>query len=75
MEQLISPALLEFQSLASEIRKESALLLETALCDEEEKEENRILGAFASVIEAQVLSTLINLSIYQLSGWRELIND
>lgn len=75
MEQPITPQLLEFRSLAAEIRKESALLLETALCDEEEQEENKILGAFASVIETQVFSTLVNLSIYQLTGWRELIND
>ena len=74
MGQTISPELSEFHSLMADIRTESALMKKTILSDEEEKEENEILGRFNSVIEAQVFSTIFNIAIYQLRGWRELID-
>ncbi len=75
MEKSTSPELLEFRSLMAAIRAESDLMKKVILSKEEEKEENEILCKFNSVIEAQVFSTIFNLVIYQVRGWRELIDE
>ena len=74
MEQAISPELLEFRGLTTAIRTESDLM-KVILSKEEEKEENEILCKFNSMAETQVLSTIVNIAIYQLRGWRELIDE
>jgi hypothetical protein len=75
MEQTVAPELLEFRGLMTAIKTESELMKKVILSEEEEKEENDILCRFNTVVETQVLSTLIKLTIYQLSGWRELIDE
>lgn len=75
MEQAISPELLEFRGLTAAIRAESDLMKKVILSKEEEKEENEILCKFNSMAETQVLSTIVNIAIYQLRGWRELIDE
>ena len=65
----------EFLDLMNAIRMETVLLLQTILSAEEEKEENEILNKFDNVIQTQVFSTLTNLVIYQLRGWRELSDE
>ena len=75
MEQATTPELQEFRRLMNEIRTESDLMKKVILSEAEEKEENEILCKFKSVVEAQVFSTITNLAIYQLIGWRELINE
>ena len=75
MEQAISPELLEFRGLTAAIRTESDLMKKVILSKEEEKEENEILCKFNSMAETQVLSTIVNIAIYQLRGWRELIDE
>lgn len=75
MEQTESPELLEFHGLMTAIRTESALLQKVMLSEEEVKEENEILREFDSAIQAQIFSTLTNLVLYQLRGWRELIDE
>ena len=75
MEQTITPELLEFRRLMAAIRTESDLMKAVILSEEEEKEENEILYKFRSVVEIQVLSTIVKLAIYQLSDWRELIDE
>ena len=75
MEQTISLELLEFRGLMAAIKTESNLMKKVILSEMEEKEENAILCKFNSVVDAQVFSTIINLAIYQLRGWRELIDE
>ena len=75
MEQTITPELLEFRRLMAAIRTESDLMKKVILSEEEEKEENEILCKFTSAVETQVLSTIAKLAIYQLRGWRELIDE
>lgn len=75
MEQTISLELLEFRGLMAAIKTESDLMKKVILSEMEEKEENAILCKFNSVVDAQVFSTIINLAIYQLRGWRELIDE
>lgn len=72
---MASSELLEFRSLITAIKTEIELLKEVVLSETEEKEENEILCRFITVVETQVFSTLYNLAIYQLRGWRELINE
>ena len=67
--------LAELRSLTEQIRAESGLMKKTVLSDEEEKEESEILCKFISAVEAQVFSTIFNLEVYQLRGWRELIDE
>jgi hypothetical protein len=74
MEQTISPELLEFHGLMTAIRTESALLQKMILSEEDGKEETEILSEFDSAIQAQAFSTLTNLALYQLRGWRGLID-
>lgn len=75
MEQTMTPELLEFRGLITAIRMESDLMKKVILSENEEKEENEILCKFCSMVETQVLSTIFNLVIYQLRGWRELIDE
>lgn len=75
MEQTISLELLEFRGLMAAIKTESDLMKKVILSEMEEKEENAILCKFNSVVDAQVFSTIINHAIYQLRGWRELIDE
>lgn len=75
MEQIISPELLEFRGLMTEIKTESDLMKKGILSDEEEKEENEILCKFKSMVETQILNTIAKLAIYQLREWRELIDE
>lgn len=75
MERTMTPELLEFRGLMTAIRAESDLMKKAILSKEEEKEENEILCKFNSMVEAQVFSTIFNLVIYQLRGWRELIDE
>ena len=75
MEQTTAPEVLEFRGLMTAIRTESAFLQKMMLSDEEEKEETEMLSKFDSVIQSQVLSTMTNLALYQLRGWRELIDE
>jgi hypothetical protein len=75
MEQTITPELSEFRGLMAMIREEFALMKKAVLSDEEEKEENEILSKFNSVVETQVFSTIFNIALYQLRGWRELIDE
>lgn len=75
MEQAKSPELLEFRSLMTAIRTESALLQKLLLSEEEGKEETEILSEFDSAVQGQAFSTLTNLTLYQLRGWRELIDE
>lgn len=72
MEQTISPELLEFRDIVAAITAESVLLKKMILSEEEGKEEAEILREFDSAIQAQAFSTLTNLALYQLRGWREL---
>ena len=74
-ENTMTPKLLEFRGLITAIRTESELMKKVILSESEEKEENEILRKFCSTVETQVLSTLFNLVIYQLRGWRELIDE
>ena len=75
MEQTTTPEFLEFRGLMAAIRTKTALLQKMILSEEEEKEETEILSKFDSAIQAQVFSTLTNLVLYQLRGWRELIDE
>lgn len=75
MGQIDNKELLEFRSLIAAIKSEIELIKEVVLSDKEEKEENEILCKFISVVETQVFSTFYNLAVYQLRGWRELINE
>lgn len=75
MEQTMTPELLEFRGLMAAIKTESDLMKKVILSEKEEKEENEILCKFNSMVETQVISTIFNLVIYQLRGWRELIDE
>ena len=75
MEQTITPELLEFRGLMSAIRTESDLMKKVILSEDEEKEENEIMCKFRSMVETQVYSTIVKLAIYQLSEWRDLIDE
>jgi hypothetical protein len=75
VEQAISPERLEFRGLMTAIKTESDVMKKVILSEEEEKEENEILCKFNSVVETQVYSTIINIAVYQLRGWRELIDE
>jgi len=75
MEQTTSPELLEFKDLITAIRAQSALLKQVIISEAEVKIENDILSEFDSAIQAQIFSTLTNLVLYQLRGWRELIDE
>lgn len=75
MEQTISPELLEFHNLMTVIITESALLRKMILSEEDGKEEIEILRKFDSAIQAQAFSTLTNLALYQLRGWRGIIDE
>jgi len=74
MEQTISPELLEIRGLMTVIRTESALLQKMILSEDNGKEETEILRAYDSAIQAQAFSTLTNLVLYQIRGWRGLID-
>jgi hypothetical protein len=56
------------------IREDSVFLKQMILSEEDEKEEIEILSKFDSEIQAQAFSTLTNLALYQLRGWRGLID-
>lgn len=75
MEQTTTLELSEFRFLMNAIRKETALVQKMILSDEVEEEEMEILNKFDRVIQMQVFSTITNLALYQLRGWRELIDD
>ena len=75
MEQTSTMELNGFRDLMNAIRTETVFLLQTILSAEDEKEEGEILSKFDNVIQTQVFSTLTNLVIYQLRGWRELIDE
>jgi hypothetical protein len=73
MEQKADPELQEFYDLMTAIMTESALLREIILSEEDGKEETEILREFDGAIQAQAFSTLTNLTLYQLRGWRGLL--
>jgi hypothetical protein len=75
MEQTSTVQLNEFRELINAIRSETVFLLQTIVSAEDEKEEGEILSKFDNAIQTQVFSTLTNLVIYQLRGWRELIDE
>lgn len=75
MEQTSTMQLNEFRELINAIRSETVFLLQAIVSSEDEKEENEILTKFDNVIQTQVFSTLTNLVLYQLRGWRELIDE
>ena len=75
MEQTIDSKLNDFRDVMAAIRIETDLMKKVILSEEEEKEENEILRRFNAVVETQVFSTLINLAVYQLRGWRELVDE
>lgn len=75
MEQQGNPDLAEFRGLISKIRSEAATLKQMILSESDVNEETEILSRFDSAIEAQVFSSLVNLSLYQLRGWKELVNE
>lgn len=75
MDQTTILELSEFRSLMRAIRAQAAYLQDLILSDTEEKEEMEILNKFNGVIQMQVFSTIANLTLYQLRGWRELINE
>ena len=64
----------EFHSLIAAIRTQADLLKQTILTANEEQEWNKILTDFDNTILDQIYSTLYHLSIYQLEGWRELVD-
>lgn len=75
MEQTTTPEFLEFRGLMAAIRTKTALLQNMILSDAEGKEEMEILNKFDRVIQVQVFSTITNLALYQLRGWKELIDE
>lgn len=75
MEQTSTTELNELRELINAIRSETVFLLQTIVSSEDEKEENEILTKFDNVIQTQVFSTLTNLVLYQIRGWRELIDE
>lgn len=75
MDKTKSPELIEFKVLMSDIREQTALLKNLVLSEEDVIEETKALEEFNSAIKAQIFSTLNNLIIYQLRGWRELIDE
>ncbi|WP_283610656.1 hypothetical protein [Faecalispora anaeroviscerum] len=74
MEQEKNPEIREFSTLMTEIRTESKVLEKMFLTQEEKEEENRIISEFDITIQSQAFNTLNNLKIYQLSGWRDLVD-
>ena len=72
MEQPVSPELLPLDGLVAAILTESVLLQKMILSEGDEREESAILCEFDNAIEAQAFSTLTNLNLYQLRGWRGL---
>ena len=75
MDKTKSPELIDFEVLMSNIREQTALLKNLVLSEEDIIEETKALEEFNSAIKAQIFSTLNNLIIYQLRGWRELIDE
>lgn len=75
MENAANHELVEFQNLAAAIRNEAAALKNTVLSEEEEKEANDILSAFGSAIKTQSFSTLNNIILYQMRGWKEVLYE
>lgn len=75
MEQRGNPDLAEVQGLISKIRTETANLKQMILSELDVNEETEILSRFDSAIQAQVFSSLVNLSLYQLRGWKELVDE
>lgn len=69
------PEFVEFRSLMVKIKAESALMKKVIQSKTEEQEESEILRDFSSVVETQALGTLYNHVIYQLNGWKELIDE
>lgn len=72
MEQGENGKLPELRSLIAAIRAASFKLRDTALSEEEAREESEIFSEFDAVVHTQAFSTLNNLVNYQLYGWREL---
>lgn len=64
----------EFHSLIAAIRAQADVLKKMILTEEEKQEWNKILTDFDNTIQAQVYSTFYHLSMYQLEGWRELVD-
>lgn len=75
MEQEKNPELLEFRDRMAEIREKSVALQKTVLSEEEEKEENQILGELDNAIQVQTFSSLQNLVLYQIRGWKAVIDE
>jgi hypothetical protein len=74
MKQEENPEITEFQTLLTAIQTESNLLKKLFLTKEEREEESKIINEFDTTIQSQVFSTLNNLVMYQLEGWRELVD-
>jgi hypothetical protein len=64
----------EFHSLIVAIRTQAEALKQTILTEDEKLEFHKTLKDFDNAIQAQVYSTFYHLSMYQLEGWRELID-
>ena len=69
-----SAELREFSDLITAVITETALLKNVILSEEAGKEEAEILRGFNSAIQTQAFSSLTNLAIYQLRGWRAVID-
>ena len=63
-----------FYSLLTELKLQIESLKDTILSEDIQKEENKILTDFDKEIESQAVGTLNNLAIYQIRGWRDLID-
>lgn len=64
----------EFRRLIAAIRKGFCPLKDVILSKAEEDEENKILSDFDNAVQTQVFGTLEHLTIYQINGWRELVD-
>ncbi|WP_444658383.1 hypothetical protein ACRQV7_12470 [Caproiciproducens sp. R2] len=63
----------EMKRLLAEIRKQSVLLREVFLTEEEMEEEQKTADDFDAKMRGTVSFTLNNLETYQQSAWKELI--
>jgi hypothetical protein len=64
----------EFHSLITAIRTQADVLKQTILTEDEAQDYHKTLNDFDNAIQAQIYSTFYHLSMYQLEGWRELID-
>lgn len=75
MDQEKNTEVTEFHNLMDSIRHESASLKDVIMTKEEQKEKSKIINEFDQTIQVQVFSTLNHLQVYQIAGWRELVDE